>query len=313
VSDQSGAPVRELSEQEFTLLEDNRPQKIVSFNSVNAGATALSDPPVEIILVVDAVNASLQVVNYERDQVKKFLLRNGGQLAQPVSLVFFSGAETAQTRFANPSSRDGNALAVLYDQYETGLRATNLNRGAFGAEERFDLSHNVLKRLAEHESTRPGRKLVIWLSPGWPLLSGINTLSPKQEQRFFDAIVAASTELRQARITLYSVNPLRPEDVAQTRSTLYQEFLKGVTSPSQALPGALGLQVLAVQSGGRVLNFPGDLTTAIADCAADGDSFYVFSFSPVPANHENEYHSFRVTVEKPEMTARTRAGYYAQP
>jgi hypothetical protein len=124
--------------------------------------------------------------------------------------------------------------------------------------------------------------------------------------------VNASTELRQDRITLCSVDQLFPWNAGGARITYYENFLKGVTSPSQALPGDMGVQVLSAQSGGRVLNSSNDLTTAIATCAADADAFYVLSFDSQPADQADEYHALQVTVDKPGMAARTRTGYYAQ-
>ena len=95
---------RGLQEQDFTVLDDKQPKKIVPFRAVDVEAVATSDPPVEIVLVVDAINASTRALAYERDAIKKFLLQNGGKLAQPVSLVIFS---VAGTNFSN-SSRDGS-------------------------------------------------------------------------------------------------------------------------------------------------------------------------------------------------------------
>ena len=155
---------------------------------------------------------------------------------------------------------------------------------------------------------------MIWFSPGWPLLSGPNVqLTSKDREHLFNRIVAFSTGLRQSRITLYAIDPLGLADAGGMRVSYYQEFLKGVTSPSRLEPGDLGLQVLAVQSGGQVLNSSNDLTTAIANCAADAYSFYVLSFDAARADRVNEYHAVGVTVDKPGITARTRTGYYAQP
>jgi VWFA-related protein len=311
VTDKSGAPVRGLQKQDFTVLDDKRPQNILSFQPVDGAVAADNNPPVEIVLVVDAVNAPSQVVSYERSELKKFLLQNGGKLALPTSLVVFSdtGTEIQKT-----SSRDGNTLAALYDQYETGLRIVNRSQGFWGATERFDMSLKTLNSLIEYEKTRPGRKLMVWFSPGWPLLSGPNIeLTRKQEENFFDTIVAASTGLRQARITLYSIDPLGLADAGGARITYYEEFLKGVSSASRAMPANLSLQVLAVQSGGRVLNSSNDLAGEISQSVSDADAFYVLSFQAARADRANEYHAITVTVDKPGVTARARTGYYAQP
>lgn len=311
VTDKSGAAVRGLQKRDFTLLDDKEPKDILSFHAVDSGTDPSADPPVEMILVVDAVNTSFQAVGVERVELKKFLLRNGGKLAVPTSLVVFADDGT---KMENNFSRDGNALAAQYDQYETGLRSNRRSQGFWGAEERFEMSIKTLTSLVEYEGTRPGRKLIVWFSPGWPLLSGPRVqLTNKDAQHFFDSIVSISGGLKQARVTLYSIDPLGVADAGSGRTFYYKEFLKGVPFASRVRPGDLGLQVLAVQSGGLVLNSTNDLASAIADCAADASAFYVLTFDTARADNANEYHAIGIKVDKPRITARTRTGYYAQP
>ncbi len=310
VTDKSGAPVRGLQQQDFAVLDDKRPQNILSFHAVDNGGDSTTDP-VQVVLVVDAVNTGYDSISYARKELKKFLLQNGGKLAQPVSLVIFTDTGA---RMQQGSSRDGNALAQLYDQYETGLRIINHSQGFYGATERFDLSLKTMKQLIEYEHTQPGRKLMVWFSPGWPLLSGPGVeVTPKESEQLFNTVVGVSTGLRDSRITVYAIDPLGLADAGGIRIGYYQEFLKGVTSPSKLNLGNLGLQVLAVQTGGRVLNSSNDLTTEIAKCAADATSFYVLSFHAARADRTNEYHAIGINVNKPGTTARTRTGYYAQP
>jgi VWFA-related protein len=307
VTDKSGAPVRGLQKQDFTVLDDKRPQEIVSFHAIDGqgedahtgnvradnapngnGDNASVSDSVEIILVIDAVNTSFQTVANERDQIKKFLLRNGGKLEKPVSLIIFSDKSTD---VQNGGSRDGNGLAKLLDEKAIGLRSITRSQGFYGAEERFQMALQTMSSLATYEEARPGRKLMLWISPGWPLFSGPHTpLSTKDSQRLFNSIVATSNDLRRARVTVYSM-----------------------TSSSGAWFGNIGLQVLAIQTGGKVLNSTNDITSAIADCAADADVFYVLSFDAARADHPNEYHAIGITVDKPGIKARTRTGYYAQP
>ncbi|HZW79654.1 MAG TPA: VWA domain-containing protein [Candidatus Deferrimicrobiaceae bacterium] len=311
VTDKSGAPVRGLQKEDFTVLDDKRPQSILSFKAVDEPAAQNAVPPVEIVLVVDAVNASFQAVTYERNELKKFLLQNGGKLAQPVSLVIF--ADTG-TRVQQGSSRDGNSLAALYDQYETGLRIINRSQGFYGAADRYTLSLRTLTSLVAHEGKQPGRKLMVWFSPGWPLLTGPHIeYTRKDEEGFFSSIVALSNELREADVTLYSIDPLGLADAGGVRISYYEEFLKGVPFASRAQAANLSLQVLAVQSGGRVLNSSNDITGEIAKCTADAEAFYVLSFEAAHADHANEFHAIDVKVDKPDTKARTRTGYYAQP
>lgn len=308
VTDKSGSPVRGLQKQDFTLLDNNHPQDLTFFYAADRAATASAPAPVELILVVDAINASIQAVADVRNQLRKFLLQNDGKLAQPVTLIFFSGA--GKTEMTPPSS-DGKALAAICERVEIGQSNSNL---AISAAERFDVSVETLTSIAAHQVNRPGRKLMVWIGPGWPYLSVPNLqLGIKQYQWLFDSIVTASTALRQAHITLYEVDPVGVSNAGGSRMGYYHEFLKPVTSPSQVLPGHLGLEVFATQTGGRILKASNDLASEIADCAADADAFYILSFSQPRAEHANEFHALAVNVDKPGVSVRTRTGYYAQP
>jgi VWFA-related protein len=311
VTDKAGAPVRGLAKEDFSLRNNSIPQAITSFYAVNGRPVLASDPPVEVIMVVDNVNAVFRTVSFERDELKRYLLRNGGELPHSTSLVVVTDTGI---KLQKDSSQDGKSLAALYDQYEIGLRNNTRSQGFYGAADRTTISLNALNSIAAYEETKLGRKLVIWISPGWPLLSSPNVeLSTQNEKQIFHALVGISTALRRARITLYDIDPLGLDDAASPRTQYYKEFLKPVTSPSHVQIGNLGLQVLAVESGGAVFNSSNDLAASMVDCVSDADSYYVLTFNPSPSTRPDEYRSLEVTIEKPGVTVRTRTGYYAQP
>jgi VWFA-related protein len=227
-------------------------------------------------------------------------------------MIFYSDSGATGTL----SSRDGNAVIADLNQKQLGLRTIGRSQGLSGGMERMQMSLSVLQKLADHEASMPGRKLVVWISPGWPfLISGMDQVleSQKQKQWFFDSIVALSDGFRRARITLYNIDPLGTADALSLRATDYKQFLKPVKKADQADIGDLALQVLASQSGGRVLNSSNDLAGEIATCAADANSYYVLSFEGLPGDGPNEYHALEIKIDKPGLTVRTRSGYYAQP
>jgi VWFA-related protein len=185
--------------------------------------------------------------------------------------------------------------------------------GAYGTDGLQQLSLYTLDRLADYEANRPGRKLVVWISPGWPLLPGEDEgLNTKQQKELFGTIVAFSDRLREARITLYDVDPSGLADADQLGTSNYKQFTRGVKSANQVQVGNLGLQILADQSGGLVLNSSNDVAGEISKCLADARSYYVLSFESPPGDGPNEYHALEIKVGKPGLTARTRTGYYAQ-
>lgn len=307
VTDKSGTSVPGLQEQDFTLLDDKQPRTIVSFRATE-GTSRATDPALQVIFVIDAVNTGAQTVMYGRTQLSKFLRQDDGRLSAPTSLVILSekSAEVQPT-----PTRDGKALADSLDSNQPGLRTLGRSTGAYGAEERRTMSLRTLDGLARYEGTQPGRKLVIWLSPGWPILSWPDgVVSEKNEQGLFRSIVTLSQELRESRITLYSVDPLGVNGAGS--KFYYESFLKGVPSYYQAQEGNIALQVLAAQSGGLVLNSGNDLVKEITSCLEDTKAFYTLSFDSPPADHPNELHDLEVKIDKPGLKARTRTGYYAE-
>lgn len=305
VTTKQDAPVAGLAQQDFTLLDNGTPEQMTSFKAVNLG-----QEPVEVILLLDAVNARFSTMAYERDEVQKFLKTNGGKMAHPTTIAVLTdkGAEI-QKGF----STDGNVLSGLFDHYTSGLREINRSSGYWGATEQLDISLNALRELTAFTAKLPGRKIVLWISPGWPLLSGVRSdISSKEEDQIFDNIVAFSTQLRLANITLYNVNPVGAGE-SPLRTGYYREFVKGVRKPDQTVLGDLGLQVLAAQSGGLVLESSNAIAGMLQQCLSDVDSWYEITLNMPPAEKPNEYHHVEVKVDKPGLTARTRDGYYAQP
>ncbi|MGB6497915.1 MAG: VWA domain-containing protein [Candidatus Acidiferrum sp.] len=305
VTAKSGPPVTGLQQKDFTVLDNKAPQTIDTFKALGG-----SQAPIEVILVVDEVNADFRVVGFERDQIAKYLGGDGGRLAFPTALSFFSdtGVEV-QPDF----SKDGNALTSSLDQHTAALRTVRRSAGFYGAAERYQLSLKALEMLLVHEAPRPGRKIIMWISPGWPLLSGPNVdMSSKQQEQVFENIVKLSDQLRAASMTLYNIDPLGVADIG-VRTSYYKDFVKGVSEPRQVQAADLGLQVLATQTGGLVLNAANDLTAELQQCIADAQAYYEISFDPPLSDKVNEYHHIEIRVGDKKLTARTRQGYYAQP
>lgn len=298
-----GAPVAGLTQQDFTVTDNKDPQKITSFRAMGG-----SSAPVAVVLVIDDVNTNYTTIGYARQEIDKFFKANDGKLPflTQVAIVTDTG-----TQIQNGFTKDGNQLAGLLDTYVVGLRAINRSAGFYGATDRLDKSLDALHQLTSYLGRLPGRKLLLWVSPGWPILTGPNVqLSLKQQQNIFDSVVQTSTFLREARVTVYSIDPLGTEDAASFHNFYYESFLKGLRKPSQANLGNLALQVIATQSGGRVLNTSNDMAGLLKQAVDDGDAYYELSFDPVKGE-PNEYHQIEVTVAKPGLVARTRTGYYS--
>jgi VWFA-related protein len=195
VTDKGGKPISGLELKDFSLFDNNQPVKVLSFQAVDSA---------QVIILLDAVNLGYLALAQTRDEVAKFLRRNGGHLAQPVSVVLLNntGLEVLMQ-----ASTDGNALTAELDKAKGTFRTIGNSGGISGASERFNLCIKWLAVIANGEREDPGRKLLIWTGPGYPKLdmASVNT-SPKGVRLLFDNIVDLSTILRESNVVLYNAS-----------------------------------------------------------------------------------------------------------
>ncbi len=314
VTDQRGNPVAGIDADKFTLLDGGQPVKILTFHA-QTGTSSVLDEPVSIILLVDTLDLPESLASQERREVERFLRQNGGRLAQPVSLIELSNMGILTV---GQPTVDGNTLAADFTKNKEvnwirrvpgGLRGESLD--TLLSEPPGLSALKALGDIATRERQLPGRKLLIWVGPGWGVGSGSYMDSTGSRQNTFDCIEWFSTLMREARTSIYSLSV--GETNADGRAREYLSFLSGVTVPEQARFMHLNRKVLAVQTGGRVLEPKADLVLEINGCVREASTFYTLSFDPSLAGHPDDYHSLKVQVNTPGLTARTTTGYYDQP
>jgi VWFA-related protein len=312
VTDKSGNRVTGLKQQDFMLRDNAQPGEIVSFQAFD-GTTAKPGTPVEVILVIDTVNLSSEQVSAAKSAVEKFLRANHGHLAQPVSVFLLSPAVLSSTL---APSIDGDTLA---DQVARGtnlpvVRPTMvLEPGQTyrvtggspvmtpeGTANRISL--NALGSVVIEERRKPGRKLLFWIGPGWPVDNGGCDTS-------FDSVTEFSTRIREAQITLWSATAWPFGE----HGFFYQDLLGPVKSAKEVKSGHLALAVLATQSGGGVLDTAGDLGKRIGEQIQQANALYTLTFDPPSTQEVDEYHHLEVAVAKPGLTTHTTTAYYDQP
>ncbi len=311
VADASGKPIAGIDEQSFSLLDNQQPRPLYS---VHAVLGALATPPDKAILLVDLVNTPPKGVEAEQMQLDGFLRKNQGHLSIPTSIVVLSDAGLT----IEHASLDGNALAAQLRVMMNVPRTLVAKYGWAAPLYQMTLSEAALNALVRSEYKQPGRKLLIWIGPGWfvgqsdPRDALVRQqVGPPKETPTMDGLGVRATGLRAARITLYSINPVAAKDDPY-RSFDYRKFLAPVTTPSQLQGGNTALPVLAIQSGGLVLRSTDDLPGDIEKCLGDASAYYTLTFDPAPDTRA-EYHSLSVQVSRPGVTVRTRYGYYTTP
>jgi VWFA-related protein len=207
----------------------------------------------------------------------------------------------------------------------------------------------ALATIATAQGRKPGRKLILWAGPGLRADQAGTGRYPDRVydertgfvrydddltdlQATFEMIYGFSTLLRQARVSLdtFSVgedsfgqthvrDPSQNTPGPNTTSgsllipDAWKLFVDGAPSVQQVSMMGLYKKVLAVQSGGRVLPPEKELARQIASCVAETGTFYTLTFDPPLAAHADEYHTLKVELSQPGLSARTKTGYYDEP
>lgn len=296
-------PIGGLQKKDFTILDNGQPQKLVGFREVD---TIAHPDAVQVLIVVDMVNAQFDRIAYMREQLGEFLLQNGGRLAHPTSLAVMSEQGVSMM---GSSTYDGNALNASFHNVRTEMREIGRAAGFYGDTERIEMSLNDLRQIVAFESTRPGRKLVAVISPGWRMLpmAGVEEDMP-QRNLVFNIITQITSEIQAGHVTLYSLDPL---ELGNRDPFFYQAFSKPVTRPDQGEYPTLALQIFAEHSGGQAILFGRDVKGELNAAMRDAGPYYELTYAPKPSDKPNEYHDVRVKVDQPGETVRAQAGYYS--
>lgn len=316
VSPKSGSPMKGLQQSDFTILDNDVPQTVTSFEAVDAQRARI-----EVILVLDAVNIASREAAITFEEIKKFLKSDGGRLAYPTAVAIFTDKGLQSPL---DFSQDGNAIGAALSHSAIPLRSVGGDGHRSGAG--VQISFQAIAQILAAEREKPGRKIVLWVSPGWPPLAGLENARDAKlrqlQEEVFGNVVEVSTQLREGRITLYSLDPSALGDLAMGLTDPPTVHLRpsdkyvstaGVYKPSDVGPGDLMLETIATQSGGAAFHPGNDLSSALRKCVGDAEAYYEISFDPTITTQPNEYHRLEIRVAKPGLVARTRQGFYSRP
>lgn len=346
VDDRSGKIVPDLAASDFTLFDNDQPRKIAWVHMIDG--EAMNDAT-EVIIVLDAVNSTPQELEQERQAIFNYLARSRGPLPFSTSFaLWFNGHLNAMA-----PTTDRNALGRGFVKTTKGIHSNacssengpveqvaaggsgafnpsgqklpddstdnNLNSRTISVAEclrvHFRDSIAALDGIAQQQRTIGGRTILIWVGPGWPLLSEIGFEQPSAEARagLFDELANLLRDLRDSQVTIDALSP--PDDARQKEfgRVDLKELMAGTNSERDAGPASLALPILATQTGGRVLTASRDLTADLASSIRDADGYYAVSFEAMTARSPHEFHRIKVKVKGSGLDVRTLTAYYAEP
>ena len=311
VVDKRGNAVAGLTRNDFHVQEDGADQTIRNFDAPGTytpksdemiDSTADLDrvaprAPVNIILL-DEFNTLFEDMAFARYSLKKWLNTQPDKLNTPTMLVSVS-LEKFQVLHDYTQNKDEILSALDHHFAAYPWQAHNYS----WISERYATAFFTLRRVAEATEGHPGHKNMIWIGRGLPNISLLH-FSSIDRDHVHGAMQPTINELRDARVTLYTIDPagvmVDPSRYGED-AALFDPF-----------GGEPNFQELARATGGRNLYGRNDVDAEIGTSIRDGASFYTLTYRPTdPTRDVNHFRKISVTIpSRPELKVVTRQGYF---
>ena len=337
-TDSKGEPVPDLKAEDFTVLEDGKPQKVSGFtfqrgntatlvaSSGNTGGFSNAPQYKNVnsmnVILFDALNGDFASHAYGRDELIKFL--DKGTLTQPTALYALEEKLTLLHDFTTDVKE---LKAVLQDFKPKGPEHV---QGVYAAASPFtarapntnttirsmDITMAALNSLARALAGYPGRKNLIWISQGFPL-----TMFP--EIIFNDPNPSPGRSAPTTQTTM-AMEP-------SFRSGADRDFEKEVAKLANAFMNAQvamypvdasGLQKdnrlntintmrsLADRTGGKAFYNRNDLEVGISTSIDDGSTYYTLEYYPENKTWDGKFRVIQIKGRQ-GLSLRYRQGYFA--
>jgi VWFA-related protein len=313
VVDKKGRPVVSgLTQDDFTITEDKRPQRIFSFEAPethvigpSAGDSNPEGKAPVTILVLDLLNSSFADFAYIRYEVKQFLMAQPPVLTSPTELMVI-GNESLE--MLQGYTRDRAELLYALDHLPAALPFKKTL--AMFLWERFAQSIDALQQIALQNRGLPGRKNIVWVGHGGPNVYLDPVAFPGKFLDELTQYVHSTTNLLvDARMSLFVIYPgLAVRGNVMSFSASEAEVDLGGDDP---FSGNVNFGVFVNETGGKLFFNRNDVDKEIQRSERMGGEYYTLTFQPQIVDPDGKFRRIRVTLRDPNLRAITKAGYFA--
>ena len=312
VLDKKGNPVVSgLTQDDFSITEDKKPQRIFSFEPPQAHVLdkkSVNDNPdgraPVTIFVLDLLNSKFEDSAYLRYEAGLYLLSQPRQLAAPAELMVV-GNDSMQLIQGFTRRRDDLLFALRHIPAALPYKQMN---GSFYSE-RFAQSIQDLQQIAIQNRAQSGRKNIVWLGHGGPAIN-TNALDPVTVDRLHQFIHQTANLLVDSRISLFVIYPGLPVTASPMNiSALSAEVNIGDNDP---FAGDINFGLLVDETGGKLFFNRNDLNVCMARSQQLGSQYYTLTYQPPDGPDNGKFRRSRIALPNPALHVLTKAGYFAQ-
>jgi len=324
VTDASGHPVAGLTRDDFTVLEDGKPQTVRNFDAWQQrtpmpaaakvdqyGRADWGDTPLAI-LVLDQISTDFADSAYAADKLTRYLEAQPKALPVPTMLMLVT--DQGYHTLAD-FTRDREALVTAVKKRPPALPAS-VARG--DTDKVMVQTFVVLQQIALAAAGLKQHKSIIWVGSGFPAFDPAD-LDEKSEASLHKAIRQTVDLLMDTHTTVYKIDPV-PSATSTAPTVDVQASLDAGGDMADIVPlgedpltSNFNFNQFAVSTGGQYFYGQNDLDRYFNRAIEQTDEFYTLTYRP-PDKDETEPEKFRnivVKVNRPGLNVVTRQGYYS--
>jgi VWFA-related protein len=343
VTDSQQNAVRGLTQSDFSIFEDNKPQTIKSFEAFNfdpvqeyvAPKMPALPPDTYMNVATTAERGPLYVIVYDAVHMRHNDLEDD-QIRARKQLADFLASKPAGTRFAlfllaedfhlvQGFTTDPQELLHAFDAHRRveGIPLNFLMASNYGAAD-TDLPYEVMAFVAHYLEGLPGRKNLIWMSSEFPssvpLFAVQNTIeeaqgtaggmmassnSPFQAQGLSSSAETTGGDTWSEKVMRKAIDALNAAQVS-----VYPIDVGGLK------PELNGIDTfadhIAEVTGGKAYYNTNDFVAAMQDATKNGSSYYEISYAPTNSVMDMKVRNIRVALDKKGYHMQYRQYYFGE-
>jgi VWFA-related protein len=351
VTDDQGNFVRNLTKDDFQVVEDGKPQAVSVFADVNIPIER-ADPPLYakasippdvatnrtpfegrvFIIVIDDLHLNFSRTPRVRAAARQFIERYVGT-NDLVAVINTRGRTDASQDFTSNRQLALNAVDRTMGQgaessTKAALADNAMNQGVQGMDSRVNRDFNDLERYTNGRNTletlksvsefvagmRGRRKAVVLFSEGinYDTVNAIQNRYATDIQQAMNNLIAAATR---ANAIIYAVDPRGVtsgmEDAIDISSFPTDNSISVTDLQDELRISQDSLRAMANETGGIAVLNQNDFRTGFSRILDDNSSYYVLGYYPTNDKRDGKFRKVQVNVSKPGLKVRARKGYYA--
>ena len=346
VHDSKGSPVRDLTKDDFVVLDEGRERRLAIFRMEeqraapaagaaahplavnNRGAAQTERTPATVILVDSLNMRTTDDLLYVKRELPKFL--KNLHAGDPVAIYSLVGPVV---RVIHEFSDNAESLIHSAERGPSAVSQWLRSPGGAGIEPagkriRAEWTLAALESIAMHLAGVSGRKTLVWISSAFPITLGFTHVEDLAGGSSATSTGAKAGDLdsyrdrlkRLARIlngvdlAIYPCDP-RGLDIDDRYKATAVSGAVTATRLQTAGESSLGefatMELIAFETGGRAFHSANALGESIQRAVDDSRITYVLGFYPDEAAWDGTHHRLEVRVHRPGVEVRSRRSYFA--